>query len=152
MQRSLQRISPIAPALVSATEVPVLPDPVTIQEILDMNMEKLTTGPGQRQGVSFQTTSSWSCLEDSALPTGHCPLGGADCVGKGHESSELELEMDKFMASLTATKLPNTVIRTITAAKDLQKFTKRSHQPEVATGQTLAACSTSLLGVGAAFS
>ncbi|KIW71060.1 hypothetical protein PV04_03275 [Phialophora macrospora] len=52
------------------------------------------------------------CLTEDGIPA-----IAANHVTKGGNVSELELELDKFMASLTATQSPDAVIQTIASTK-----------------------------------
>lgn len=86
------------------------------RQTIDISVEKTMSQPDKSLG------SSPSLNSDERAPkrrrVDRCSSGSEDVVGTtGLPQTELELELQKFMAAITATESPDAVIKTIAASK-----------------------------------
>lgn len=151
MPSSRRHIPPSAPAVMRGTEVPILPDSVTTEEILDMRFERKTSGLQRAHAIHFQLASDAKGSAESPPPQRSLRSDRTGGVVKANEFAQLDLEVDKFMAALMVTELPDAVIGTITASNDLQRCTKQTAGSEGTVSLTLAAHGIPLLGIGTLF-
>jgi hypothetical protein len=99
------------------------------KESVDVSLEKRMSGPPldgpTRPGLWSASIPDSDPNPDSTDSAGQlCPtkdwlpaIAAANHITTRESVSELELELDKFMASLTATKSPDAVIQTIVSTK-----------------------------------
>ncbi|KIX96832.1 uncharacterized protein Z520_07552 [Fonsecaea multimorphosa CBS 102226] len=113
-----RRIPLTAFALVTVPEDPMLAVYLRNREAIDISMEKRMVRADLAAGSNSGTTSdSTIAFTQRRHVDGPSSAAEDSLNGRVQASSSMELELDKFMATLTATVSPDAVIKTIASTK-----------------------------------
>ncbi|OAP61246.1 hypothetical protein AYL99_03447 [Fonsecaea erecta] len=110
-----RRIPLTAFALVTVPDDPMLSVYLREMEAIDISMEQ------RMCGATLEARSSSCAMANGPSPPRHVdnPSMNKDNLTGKVQASGIELELDKFMASLTATVSPDAVIKTIASTKGM---------------------------------